>query len=180
MDYKNGKIYKILNTVNDECYIGSTCQKLSQRMAKHRKSVNSKDKKHLKLYQTMREFGIDKFYIELVKECPCENVEQLRAVEGDYIREMGTLNSQIAGRTKQDYVLDTKEVKRDYDKQYRRQNGKSINQKQRQNYNETGSVKMTCEVCGTIHNKKKKPLHSRSKKHQEALNNLSNINNVSS
>ena len=36
MDYKSGKIYCIRNDINDEIYVGSTTQSLSQRMAKHR------------------------------------------------------------------------------------------------------------------------------------------------
>ena len=94
-----GKIYKILNNVNDDVYIGSTCQSLSKRMAKHRESVNSVYKKHRPLYAKMRELGVINFYIELIIEYPCENLEQLHAVEGQYIRSQGTLNAAIAGRT---------------------------------------------------------------------------------
>ena len=36
MDYGNGKIYKIVNTIDNDIYIGSTCQPLSKRMAWHR------------------------------------------------------------------------------------------------------------------------------------------------
>ena len=111
MDYKNGKMYKILNTVNDECYIGSTCQKLSQRLAKHRSVMNSQNKTNRRLYDAMRVIGADSFYIELVKEYPCENVEQLRAVKGEYIRTMGTLNHCIAGRDKQQWYDNKGKVK---------------------------------------------------------------------
>jgi predicted GIY-YIG superfamily endonuclease len=45
MDYKNGKIYCIRNKINDDVYIGSTTQPLSQRMAKHRSEINSTVKK---------------------------------------------------------------------------------------------------------------------------------------
>ena len=34
---KNGKIYKIVDVGYNKCYIGSTCESLSQRMARHRK-----------------------------------------------------------------------------------------------------------------------------------------------
>ena len=51
----------------------------------------------------MNEIGAENFRIELIKECPCENIEQLRAIEGKYIREMGTLNRQVAGQTSSDY-----------------------------------------------------------------------------
>ena len=60
----------------------------------------------------MVELGVENFYIELVVECPVENAEQLRAIEGQYIREMGTLNIRIEGRTKQRYREDNKEKKK--------------------------------------------------------------------
>ena len=81
MDYKNGKIYKILNTIDDDCYVGSTCQPLSKRMAKHRESMHNTVKKDRKLYAKMHELGVDNFYIELIEEFPCENIEQLRKRE---------------------------------------------------------------------------------------------------
>ena len=31
MDYKNGKIYQILNNVNDDVYVGSTTQPLCKK-----------------------------------------------------------------------------------------------------------------------------------------------------
>ena len=36
-DYQNGKIYKIWDNNYTECYVGSTTQDLSVRMAEHRK-----------------------------------------------------------------------------------------------------------------------------------------------
>ena len=119
MDYSKAKIYQILNTVNNDVYIGSTCQSLSKRMAKHRGCRNAHYKSHYKLYIKMNELGVDKFYIELIKESPCESVEQLRAIEGEYIRQMATLNARIEGRTQLQYRNDTKDTKREYDKQYR-------------------------------------------------------------
>ena len=42
-DYSKGKIYKILNTIDDEIYIGSTCETLGQRMSKHRHRLKKND-----------------------------------------------------------------------------------------------------------------------------------------
>ena len=193
MDYSNAKIYQIFNDVSDEIYIGATCQPLSKRMAEHRKSMKSKRDSHIKLYQTMSEIVVEHFRIELIEGTPCENVEQLRAIEGKYIRELGTLNSQVAGRTSAQYNQEFKERYKPIKQNYKERNRDSINEKgreyynekkdeicekHRQRHNEITGVKITCDVCGTVHNKKTKPLHLRSKRHQEALNNLNNINNV--
>ena len=39
-DYSKGKIYKILDSIDDEIYVGSTTETLGARMAKHRASRN--------------------------------------------------------------------------------------------------------------------------------------------
>ena len=51
----------------------------------------------------MQTIGRDNSYIELVEAFPCNNKEELRAIEGHYIRERGTLNHRISGRTNNEY-----------------------------------------------------------------------------
>ena len=89
-DYHKGKIYKILNTIDNEIYVGSTCELLSQRMARHRCSMNKQP--HLKLYKHMNQLGVEHFYIELIEDCPCDRNEELVKREGEIIRSIGTLN----------------------------------------------------------------------------------------
>ena len=131
MDYKNGKVYKILNTISDDVYVGSTCQSLSKRLAKHRASITVRTSYNKKLYVLMREIGVENFYIELIEECPCDNIEQLRAIEGKYIRELSTLNTQIAGRTKKQYADETREQRKVYATEYRMKNIESIKEKKK-------------------------------------------------
>ena len=64
----------------------------------------------------MRIHGVDNFYIELVEEYPCENIEQLRQREGHYIREFGTLNRNIAGRSKEEWTAENIDHKKELDK----------------------------------------------------------------
>ena len=109
-DYSNGTIYCIRNNVDDDIYIGSTTQALSKRMVKHRSKVESKQANHYKLYQKMKNIGVENFYIELVKDFPCETLEQLRAEEGKFIRQMGTLNFMVAGRDKKQHYEENKEA----------------------------------------------------------------------
>ena len=116
VDYSKAKIYKVLNDVDDDVYIGATCQSLSMRMVGHRKARTSTKHKNYKLYRKMNEIGVEHFYIELFKETPCDNKEQLRAIEGDYIRKYGTLNSNIAGRTREEWNEQNKERKNEQSK----------------------------------------------------------------
>ena len=134
MKYQDGKIYKILNSENDDVYIGSTCQKLSKRMTNHRTRAQSNVNNLL--YQKMREIGINKFYIELIENYPCENLEQLNKREGEYIRDIGTLNEKVAGRTKQEYVDGHRDIKNQKAKEYYQDNREEILQRQRHHYKE--------------------------------------------
>ena len=88
-DYKNGKIYTIRCRDDPSLiYVGSTTQTLSQRWTDHKKNSNNPNIKNykLKVYEIMREKGIDNFYIELYVEYPCENKEQLNKYEGTIIK----------------------------------------------------------------------------------------------
>ena len=113
-DYKNGKIYCIRNTIDDDIYVGSTTQPLSKRMARHREDAKRKDRMHFAFYSKVNEIGIGHFYIELIEDCPCETLEQLRKQEGHYIRKMGTLNHRIECRTKHEWYEDNTEYNKEY------------------------------------------------------------------
>ena len=127
-DYSRGKLYCIRNKINDDIYIGSTCQSLSQRMAQHRRDMTARQ--HLKLYTTMKELGRENFYIELLEECPCENLNQLLRREGELIREhKSALNSLISGRTEKEYFQDNREKISDKSKEYYEHNKDTVKEK---------------------------------------------------
>ena len=46
----------------------------------------------------MNEIGFERFRIQLIINYPCEDIYQLTQKEGEFIRLLGTLNKQIAGR----------------------------------------------------------------------------------
>ena len=106
--YENSKIYKIYNILNAEIYIGSTCQTLSQRMSKHRYTARE-NPDCMVLTNKMNLWGIENFYIELLEEYPCDNIEQLNKKEGEWIRKLGTLNSKIQGRTPSEHYKEVRE-----------------------------------------------------------------------
>ena len=83
-NYKNGRIYKICNNVNNLIYIGSTTLPLSKRMAVHRTYSKNKYYKDMKLYKYIHELGIHNFSIILIENYPCCNKEQLLQRERFY------------------------------------------------------------------------------------------------
>ena len=101
--YENGKIYKIWNELTDDIYVGSTCNLLCKRMARHRSNSLDDKLKQRKLYKLMNEVGVDIFHIELIELFPCTCMDELRKREGYYIRKFGNLNLKIEGRTSHEY-----------------------------------------------------------------------------
>ena len=134
-DYSQGKIYCIRNNINDDIYVGSTCQSLSQRMAQHRSILKHGNLGGMKLYDLMIELGEENFYIELIEECPCENKDQLRKREGEFIREYHTgLNKKLAGRKSLEYYHDNKDRVKEYNKEYRKENRDKIREYDQKHY----------------------------------------------
>ena len=188
--YHKSKIYSIRNTLNDEIYIGSTSSDLCKRMVKHR--CMAKQKPEASTFHTyMNENGIDNFYIELEEEYRCENVEQLRKREGEIIREKGTLNKQIAGRSKAEYGKEYKQNNKDKINQRRNERRKENPEKTKEEYKRYGALyrerhperikawhktKVECE-CGGKYTLSHKAQHLKSKKHQNFILN-NNIDNV--
>lgn len=113
-NYNQGKIYIIHNTENNKLYVGSTTLTLGQRLADHKNALRNKRECKMKLYEEMRRIGEDKFYIELIKNYPCNSKEELNAEEGKYIREHNCfgengLNKLIAGRDEKTFREEEKE-----------------------------------------------------------------------
>ena len=123
--YENAKVYCILNLIDDDVYVGSTCQTLSQRMTKHRHNTKSRPDA-MKITQKMRDQGIENFYIKLLEEYPCENKEQLMKKEGEWIRNISTLNDKVMGRTHAEWMKkwreENKEQYLETKREYRKNN----------------------------------------------------------
>lgn len=161
MDYSKAKIYKVLNDVDDDVYIGSTCQSLCMRMAQHRRDRNNIKKRNRKLYSKMNQIGVEHFFIQLLQEYPeCQNVDQLRRYEGEYIKQLKPiLNTEVAGRTAKeasaDYYQSKREVIRVKHQQYNENNRDEVNERNLQNYYKNKekvsarlSERIECKICG--------------------------------
>jgi hypothetical protein len=163
--YKNGKIYTIRYRGDDSLiYVGSTCLPLYKRWYKHKQTcLNENNNRHnLKLYQKIRETNdFENWYIELYEEFSCENKEQLLKREGAIIREIGTLNSIIAGRTSEEWRSDNK----DHLKEYREQNKESINEYKKQ-YKQDNKEKIK-EQSKHYYDKNKESINEKTKHYRQ-------------
>ena len=99
-DYKNAKIYKVVNSINDKVYIGSTTRTLAQRMGDHRKCAKGD---RSRFYKAMRWHGVANFRIEIIRSFPCANVielekEEYRVIKKMLRRDVKLYNSLIDGK----------------------------------------------------------------------------------
>ena len=157
--FKNGKIYSIRCTTNEELiYIGSTCQPLYKRIYDHKAAAKGNYFKNMLLYVKMNELGPDKFYIELIMNYPCKNREELNKIEGEYIRKLSTLNKNMAGRT----ITDSKY-------EYRIKNKEEIEQRRTQPF--------ICE-CGCTIKIRNKKAHQSTKNHFKSMEEKQMINDL--
>ena len=163
-NYSKGKIYTIRNK-NDPSliYVGSTIQSLAKRLGEHRRHSRQERNKikypNHQLYTKIEDWN--DWYIELYENCPCNSKEELCKREGEIIREIGTLNRCIAGRTQKEWIIENT----DKIKKYLTENAEKI--KMREIAAGRYDVK-PCE-CGGRYSLKTIRAHEKSKRHQNYL-----------
>ena len=128
-DYKNGKVYKLISDETNFIYVGSTTQQLSKRLYEHKRDAKKGCKS--KVYETMRDVGIDTFRIVLINEFPCENKEHLCKEEERCRKEIAEdklLNSQRC-YANVPFGLPVEEYGKEYGKEYRKLNEDKLKEK---------------------------------------------------
>jgi hypothetical protein len=116
-DYKQGKIYMIIDADGRIRYYGSTAQTLMERWWEHKSHFNSWKKNGSRpcaIYKYFDEYGIDNFRIELVEDYPCDNDEQLRMKEDEYICENECVNEQRAYTTYEEKLAQKRQYHQDH------------------------------------------------------------------
>ena len=118
VNYANGQIYKLVNNVDDEIYIGSTCGTLRLRKSSH-KSLARKDTER-RVYKHLNEIGWDNVDIILIETCDCQNKDELHRRERYWIDTLNpSLNKVLPRRTHKEYYEDNKETLKEQHKAYR-------------------------------------------------------------
>lgn len=131
--YHNGKVYKLANNVDDEIYVGSTTQYLSQRKAGHRRDTISRA--NTRVYKHLNEIGWDNVDIILIENYSCNSKDELNARERYWIDELKpSLNKQLPLRTMKEYYEQHKDVIAQKNKKFRQQNKDKVLQKNKKYY----------------------------------------------
>jgi hypothetical protein len=82
-NFQDSKVYKLVNSVDDEIYIGSTCQTLTKKKYFHKK--NSTRHPNRRVYEHLNRIGWENVRIILIESVQAFNKDQLRAREQHYI-----------------------------------------------------------------------------------------------
>jgi hypothetical protein len=112
MDYKNGKIYKLVG--GGLTYYGSTCSTLTRRLCLHKKDFKNNINISSKL---LFETG-DEVKIFLVEKYPCADRMELNARERYWIENNECVNKNIPTRTDKEYRETYKEELKEKAKEY--------------------------------------------------------------
>lgn len=171
VNYVNGKIYKLVNNVDDEIYIGSTCGTLRLRKNKHK--THAKKYTERRVYKHLNEIGWDNIDIILIEACDCQNKDELHRRERYWIDTLNpSLNKVLPRRTLKEYYEDNKETIGEKQKEWREANKEEVKEyyeanKQRIS-DERKKEKITCG-CGSTIRRADKSRHGRTTKHQTYL-----------
>ena len=189
VNYANGKIYKIVCNVTGLVYIGSTCQRLCERLRGH---VSNYKRYLAKKYQKVTSFDVlqnKDFYIELIESHVCNTKDELHKEEAMYIRNTDCVNRNIPGRTNIQYNNDNVEYRNAQNKIYR-DTGMDKNIKERQHrhyekhqeYHQQRAIKyrlnnsniIVCE-CGKQYKRYKGYEHKKTQHHIQMCNIIADV-----
>jgi len=175
VNYSNSKIYKIWSLIGDKIYIGSTTKEyLSQRMDKHRsqyKSYKNGKSHNVSSFILFDEYGLENCKIELLEAKECNSKDELRQLEGKYIRDLECVNKCIAGRTKKEWIECNKEYFINYQIKWREDNKDKIKEDDKIRYQKNKEElfkKIICQ-CGGSYCKATKIKHFKTNKHQKNI-----------
>jgi hypothetical protein len=150
-----GSVYKIISGLGDECYIGSTLNKLRFRFQEHKQRYKQhKDTGygHVSVFQLFDKYGIENCKIMLIKQYDVCDHAHLRVYETLWlIRSKTAINKMMpfnikwlynrhyrqenSEKIKQYYQENSEKIK-EKKKQYRQENSEKIKEKKKQYYQE--------------------------------------------
>ena len=115
VDYSQAKIYKITNDFNNDTWIGTTCDTIVKKFSVHKAQAIRNYRKDCIIQKLIKEYGFDRFRIQLIEDYPCEDLYQLRQRQGYHIRELHAINKYADGK---DYREKNKEHINEQKKEY--------------------------------------------------------------
>ena len=176
---KTGRIYKIVHSQSDICYVGSTFNTLRDRWGRH-KTANIN---RCSITSYIQSLGAENFKIILIKEYEVEDRKHLEAYEQLWINKTKCINEinpfRVAAFYRKQYYIKNKERIDQYQtenrdqilarkRRYRESNKEKIKAYRDQNADRY-KEKIRCETCNCEFTRGKISVHNKSKKHTTNL-----------
>lgn len=122
---KTSGVYKIVNTVTGEFYIGSS-KNVKKRWLEHKRSSTWKRRPNSLLYKAMQEYGVDKFRFQILapvmpeylKQVEQEFIELLNPTYNDINARGENIERRKASQTKYNQSDKGKAYQKKYNKEY--------------------------------------------------------------
>lgn len=135
-----GRVYKIIHTQSNICYVGSTFNTIRDRFHCHQTGFrfweSGKGKHEITIYPFFKQYGIDQFKMVLIKEYQVCDKEHLRVYEQLWINKLKPINKMnpfhIKYLSKKQYRADHAEEIKEYQHDYRIENREKLLKKQEQ------------------------------------------------
>jgi group I intron endonuclease len=171
VNYGNGKIYKIVNNVDDKIYIGSTCSTLAKRKGQHKANLHKYP--NMRSYKHFNEVGWCNIDVILIEAYECKNKDELHKRERHYIDELKPeLNKQLPTRSRtdshRDWRLKNPHKSKEYQEKYKKvKTPEEIEARQQLKEQRALARKqrakevITCD-CGRTHSRRGKSQHMKS------------------
>ena len=124
-------VYKIINIITGDCYIGSTVD-LKRRKREHFKNSTWKKESNKPLYKYMQQYGKENFLFKTIQLCDPKELKKYEQIAIDKYKPKYNRRDAYTGLSKEKY--DKKRYKENADsikqqqKQYRKENADSIKQ----------------------------------------------------
>jgi hypothetical protein len=134
---KTGKIYKIISSQGNECYIGSTTNTIRDRFRKHKNAYKRYQKINIGkicLYDMFDKYGFQSCKIILIKEYQIVDKKHLEAYEQLWISKLKSINKNNPFHIKWLYHKDYRNQNRDKMRLYYEENKDKLNDYQRSYY----------------------------------------------
>ena len=164
-DYKNGKIYKLTDNLNN-VYIGSTTKELKERFLKHKRGGG---------YESSKDMNLNRLKITLIEYYPCNNKNELHKRERFYIENTKCINKTIPTQTMKEWRKKNETKINEQVKDYYNKNISTIKEYQKE-YHQENKKKIALQLqeyiiceCGKKIKKCSKHSHKRCKQHQKFI-----------
>jgi hypothetical protein len=161
---KIGNVYKIICSVSDDVYVGSTFSTLRNRWTEHKKQykkyMNGNNRGKTAIYPYFEKYGMDKFKIIKIKEYECVDKNHLESKEQLWISKSRCVNTN-----------NTIRINKMSNKFYRENNKEKLILYRENNKEKVAKHKAeiyTCE-CGKTLTRGHKARHEKTQKHLKNL-----------